>query len=100
LALLLFALLAATLSILLQTTSRDVYSNNTPRHFDWIFFIADNWKRALTSLLLICIALRFAPELFGVEISEFWALVIGFGNDKIAQILKDKTNLLGQKKQP
>jgi hypothetical protein len=97
-ALMFFALLGALLSLLLQTTNRDVYSNSTPRHFSWVFFITDNWKRALTGLLLIYVSLRFAPELFGWQISNFWAIVIGLGNDKIAQVIKDKTNLLGQKK--
>jgi len=98
LSLLFFALLGQTLSLLLQTTNRDVNSRETPVSFSWRFFFQDNWKRALLGILMIYISLRFAPELFGVEISEWWALVIGFSNDKIAQILKDKTNLLGQKK--
>lgn len=98
-ALVYFALFGACLSLLLQTTSRDVASAATPAHFSWNFFFADNWKRILTSLMLIYAALRFAPELFGVDISNFWSLIIGFANDKIAQVIKDKTSLLGQKKQ-
>jgi hypothetical protein len=95
--LLFFALFGAVLSLLLQTTSRDVKSEASPVHFSWSFFFLDNWKRIVTTLMLIYVALRFAPDLMGIEISNFWALIIGFGNDKIAQFLKDKTNLLGQK---
>lgn len=97
-ALFFYALLGALVSSLLQTTGRDVNSSATPKHFSWTFFLADNWKRYLTGLLLIYICLRFGPELFDVEITTFWALAIGLCNDKIAQIVKDKTNLLGQKK--
>jgi hypothetical protein len=99
LALIFFALLGAGISLLLQTTARDVVSPATPKHFSWVFFWIDNWKRIVLSLLLIYVALRFAPDLFGVTINEFWALAIGFANDKIAQALKDKTGFLGQKKQ-
>lgn len=97
-ALVFFALLGALLSLLLQTTNRDIWSSNTPKIFSWQFFLSDNWKRIVTGAILIYISLRFAPELFGWEITNFYALVIGFGNDKLAQIVKDKTNLLGQKK--
>lgn len=93
-----FALLGAALSMLLQTTGRDVFSQATPKVFSWQFFLSDNWKRIIAGIILIYISLRFAPELFGLSITNFLALVIGFGNDKLAQILKDKTNLLGQKK--
>lgn len=93
-----FALFGAILSLLLQTTSREVKSPGSPIHFSWSFFIEDNWKRFLTGIMLIFVALRFTPELFGVEINEFWALAIGFLNDKLAQVIKDKTNILGKKK--
>lgn len=97
-ALLFFALFAATLSLLLQATNRDVRSEATPHHFDWQFLVADNWKRCVTTLMLIYVFLRFLPELTGIELNEFYALIVGFTNDKLAQYLKDKTNILGQKK--
>jgi hypothetical protein len=96
--LLFFAFFGALLSLLLQTTVRDIKSPESPIHFSWGFLFFDNWKRILTGVMLILLALRFTSELFGVTITEFWAVVIGFGNDKIAQVVKDKTNFLGQKK--
>lgn len=93
-ALLFFALLAAALSLLLQTTKRDIDSENTPLHFSWQFLWQDNIKRIVTSLILIYVAIRFTPQLFGVEISDFWAFVIGFINDKLAQFIKDKAGAL------
>jgi hypothetical protein len=97
LALLLLALIGAALSLLLQTTNRDVHSERSPVRFSWRFFICDNSRRFATSILLILVALRFTKDLFGFEITEFWALAIGFVNDKVGQYLKDKTNFLGQK---
>lgn len=97
LALVFFALLGAALSLLLQASNRNPNSDTSPLHFSWTFFFSDNAKRIVAGVILIFIALRFTPELFGVDVNAFWALVIGFTNDKIAQILKDKTNILGSK---
>ncbi len=97
-ALLFFALLGALISLLFHTTKRDPVSSSTPIRFSWIFFIQDNWKRALTSFLLIYVFLRFTPELIGVQLNEFWAIAIGLCNDQLAQVIKNKTNILGQKK--
>lgn len=96
-AMLFYALLTAFLSLLLHSTTRSVDSSRTPIHFSWNFFFLDNVKRIVTSLVLIYLALRFTPELFGIELTPFWACVIGFSNDKLAQVLKDKTNILTQK---
>jgi hypothetical protein len=97
-ALVFFALLGALLSMLLHTTRRDVLHSATPIRFSWRFFIQDNWKRAITSLILIYLALRFTPEIFGIEVNEFWAIAIGLCNDKLAELIKNKTNILGSKK--
>lgn len=96
-ALFFLAIIGAVLSMLLQTTNRNISSDQTPKHFSWSFFMQDNWKRIVTALLLIYVSLRFAPEILGINITEFVALGIGFSLDKIAQLLKDKTNIFGQK---
>ncbi|RYD96841.1 MAG: hypothetical protein EOP50_06265 [Sphingobacteriales bacterium] len=98
-ALLMLALIGATLSLLLQAKNRDPLSPATPTKFSLSFLVCDNWRRMLTTLILIWAALRFTPQLFGIEINEFFAVAIGFGNDKLSQLVKDKTNLLGQKKE-
>jgi ABC-type methionine transport system permease subunit len=96
-ALLFYALMGAFLGLLLQTTTRHVNSQRTPYYFSWQFLLSDNVKRIVAGLILIYVALRFTPELFGVNITPFWAIVIGLANDKIAEVLKNKTNLLGKK---
>jgi hypothetical protein len=97
-ALLFFALFGTAVSLLIQATTRDVSSPATPVYFSWPFFFSDNWKRITLGFMLILIALRFTPQLFGMPINEWWALAIGFSLDKVAQALKDRTNVLGQKK--
>lgn len=93
-----FALLGAAVSLLIQANNRDPLSKGSDIQFSWKFFFTDNRKRMITGLLLIYIFLRFLPELTGLQLTNFYALAIGFGNDKLAQYLKDKTNILGQKK--
>jgi hypothetical protein len=92
-----YALLGAFLSLLLQANHRDPRSIKSPVHFSWRFLVYDNVKRILASVILIFLAVRFTKEIFGLEVNEFWALAIGLANDKIAQFLKEKTNLLGPK---
>lgn len=89
-----FALVGVGISLLLQTNNRDVSSKNTPVAFSYRFLIADNWKRIVLSVLLIYVTLRFTQEITGQELTMFWALVIGLGLDKIAQLLKDRTGIL------
>ena len=97
LGLIFFALIGVLVSLLLQTTTRNVNSDRSPFYFRWAFFLRDNLRRIIAGILLIYIALRFTPEIFGFEINDFTALLIGFLNDKIAQALKNKTNILGTK---
>lgn len=91
-----FAFVGVMLSLLMQTTKRDPTSVNTPFEFSWKFLMSDNAKRFLAGVILIYLALRFTPELFGIKINEFWAFGIGFGSDKIAEFVKTKTDFLGK----
>jgi len=96
--LLFFSAIGVTLSLLLHASNRDQQAPSTPVKFSFWFLIKDNWKRILTSFLLIYIAIRFTPELFGVQITSFWALAIGLCLDKLAQWIKEKTNILDVKR--
>jgi ABC-type Fe3+ transport system permease subunit len=92
-----FALIGIALMLLLHSTSRSLHSKRSPVNFKWSFFLLDNWKRIAAGVIMIFIALRFTPELFGVQLTSFWAFAIGCINDKIAEVIKNKTNLLGSK---
>jgi len=89
-----FALLGVVLTLLLSTTFRDVESKRTPVAFSWRFFWIDNRKRIAAGIILIYLALRFTEELFGVEVSNFFSVLIGCINDQIAFIVKDKISAL------
>ena len=93
-----FAGLGVLLGLLLGSTKRDIGSENTPFEFSWKFLWSDNVKRIVASIILIFVALRFTPELFGVHITNFWAFAIGLGSDQLAGFVKSKTNLLNTRK--
>lgn len=90
-----YALFGAFVSLLLQANHRDPQSVKSPVRFSWRFLLSDNVRRLVLGFCLILIALRFTEPLFGIKINEFWAIAIGLANDKIAQIIKEKTNILG-----
>lgn len=91
-----FALVGVFLSLLLGTTKRDVESPRTPIQFDWNYFWSDNTKRFLTSLatgiIVIFVSLRFAKELFGVELSMIYSFGCGLGFDRLIEYFKNLRN--------
>jgi len=52
-----FALVGVFLSILLQTTKRDIPAPHTPVQFSWSFLWSDNSRRVYTAITVIYIAL-------------------------------------------
>jgi hypothetical protein len=83
-----WAIVGAILSLFLDGMQRNPTAPASPVHFKWKFFIQDNWKRALTSLLLILAVLRFYKEITGTDLSTFFAFVVGLGLDRFAMQLK------------
>lgn len=92
-----FALIGISLSLLWQTSKRDALSPHTPTVFSFWFMLQDNAKRLTATILTVYIALRFTPEIFNVTLTNFWALTIGLGVDKIAEFVKNKTKFLDVK---
>jgi hypothetical protein len=91
-----FALIGVALTLLLSTTFRDIDSKRTPQAFCWKFFVRDNWKRVVSGLLLTLLALRFTQEIFGIEVTHFFAVVIGCIHDQLALIVKNKVKSFTQ----
>jgi hypothetical protein len=92
---LIWALVGAVLSLLLHVAQRNPLTPNSTIRFSWRFFLWDNFKRIITTVLLIVVVLRFMPELLGFQLSAFTAFLAGFANDKLAQMLKNKGILGG-----
>jgi hypothetical protein len=90
----LMAIIGLAVSLLLHTTVRDPNSTNTPVAFSWSFFFRDNLKRIVLNVMVLFIAIRFYPDLFGAPINEFLAFGVGLGLDKIIELIKSKSGVL------
>lgn len=84
-----FAILGATLSLLLDSNTRNVDSKRTPRNFNYFFLLKDNYKRIVITIILICVFMRFTKELLGINPSVYWSFFIGFSSDKLSEYLKN-----------
>ena len=97
-----FALLGATVNLLSNVSKRDKLSPATPVDFSLVFLIRDNWKRCVSSLLLIYLFVRFMPLLLPAQVYDaidgdvefLLAILIGFSFDKLSEFLKDKAKIL------
>jgi hypothetical protein len=97
-----FALVGATINLLTNVSKRDKLSASTPMDFSLKFMLLDNWKRMVSSLLLIYLFIRFMPLLIpsGVyetidgDVEFIIAIAIGYSFDKLSELLKDKAKFL------
>lgn len=92
-----FAFLGAILMLLLTVRQRDPNSPRTPEKFSFKFMMCDNAARITATIILIFIFIRFSREIVGTDITMWIAFGIGFGSDKLAEILKNKGILTPKK---
>lgn len=78
----------------LEVENRDKKSLNTPEEWSWKFWIKDNWRRYLGSIVVIYIIFRFFIELTGQELNEFTALMMGFTGDGLVGMKKKSIGIL------
>lgn len=72
------------------TTGVTSSTNGTPTTFNIKFFLLSHYKKIgslFTSILLACVIFRFSEGLIGSKFSYLLALGIGFGWDKVDDIL-------------
>ena len=79
--------IGVTISIRLGVNKRDKYSQNTPIKFNIWFFILDNLQRAISSVFIAFLLIRFGEGLIGRQVTELGALGIGCALD----IIKDSS---------
>lgn len=73
-----------------ETTSRDILSKVTPKKWKWLFWIKDNWRRYLVTILITYIMFRFYVEFVGHEFTNFEALMMGLIGDGIGATAKNR----------
>ncbi len=79
---------------LTEASGRDVQSKNTPVKWYWKFWLKDNWRRYLTTVLSTYVLFRFYVEFSGHPFGDFDALTLGLLGDGIAATLKKRIGLI------
>lgn len=77
-----------------ETTSRDALSKVTPKKWKWLFWIKDNWRRYLVTILTTYIMFRFYVEFVGHEFTNFEALMMGLIGDGIGATAKNRVAIV------
>lgn len=85
-----FLLIGYAIYGLNETTSRDKLSTKTPRKWKWKFWVKDNWRRYLFTLLSTYVFFRFYIEFVGHELTNFEALMMGLIGDGIGATAKNR----------
>lgn len=75
-----------------ETKDRDTDSKNTPKEWSWRFWVGDNWKRYLVTVLSTYVMFRFYVEVVGHVFSDFEALMMGLIGDGIGDNAKRKVS--------
>lgn len=82
-----------------ETNDRNIESENTPKKWSWKFWIGDNWKRYIVTILSTYIMFRFYVEIVGHEFSNFEALMMGMIGDGIGSKAKKKVSNISANRQ-
>lgn len=88
----LFAGIGMLIMLLKKSTKRDKHSEATPFNFKMSFLLIDNLKEIILSLLLVLMALRFSIEYKGVELTVWYAFVIGLSSQQLSSWLSKIEN--------
>lgn len=101
-ALFIIAMLGVLFSLLIHTTNRDVYSQNSPVRFSFIYMLKDNFSRIFLNIFACVVLIRFCKELTGKDLNDWVAFMLGMTLDKIMELLKnlnflDRLNFLDKK---
>jgi len=75
---------------LTETTGRDVQSTHTPKQWHWKFWLKDNIKRYITTILFTYIFFRFYIEFVGHPLTNFEALMMGLIGDGVGATAKKR----------
>lgn len=81
--------ICALVSLLIETSTRDISSANTPVKFSLKFLWAANVKRLIANLLLVPVFIRLTYEYVDPKWMLFISIGIGAGVDVLAMIFKN-----------
>lgn len=96
-AFIIWALIAATISLLVNVINRDPASAATPVKTNWKFMLLDNLLRLIVNVLAIPVFIRVALLFFDLKYMFVVAIVIGVCVDRLALRLKNLGLLAGDR---
>ena len=73
-----------------ETSGRSRPSRSTPIRFSFKFWIGDNWKRYLATILITFVFFRFYDQFTGHDPSYFECVMLGMIGDGLGAKLKGK----------
>lgn len=73
-----------------ETSMRDKTSDRTPKKWSSKFWIKDNYKRYIVTILSTFIFFRFYVEFIGHDLTELEAVMIGLIGDDIGLTAKER----------
>lgn len=97
LAYLVIAYVAAIMSLLIESSNRDISSANTPVKFSWHFLFAANTKRLIANLLALPLLIRLGYDWVDVKWMIGLSILAGAVVDRGAMLLKNAGMLASQK---
>lgn len=89
-----FMFIGYTIYALIETSGRNKESSNTPRKWSWKFWLNDNWRRYLVTILCTYVLFRFYTEFNGHSFTDFDAFTVGILGDGIAATAKKRIKSL------
>lgn len=75
-----------------ETKGRNILSAETPKKWKWKFWVKDNWRRYLVTILTTYVMYRFYVEFVGHAFTYFEALMMGLVGDGIGATAKKRVN--------
>ncbi len=95
-----FALIGVMIYSYNDVKNRSVPSKRSPIKFSWLFFLKDNVKKFIMTMLLIYIQFRFYEQLSGSPMNDYAAFLMGFTADGLSGMSKKQTEkLVGKRKE-
>lgn len=85
-----FAFLGALVSVVFRATPEAIDANpKSPEGFSWSYLIKDNWKKALSALIITLLCLRFMSLFIDPKYTVVGSAFIGYYNYRLWPMMLD-----------
>lgn len=88
-----FFVIGYLVNAFIEVSGRDIQGSNTPKKWSWKFWLKDNLKRYLVTILVSYVFFRFYTEMSGHSFGYIDALTLGLLGDGAAGIMKKRVKI-------